>query len=53
MLTLQRKEGESIIIQKDDVQIVITITNISGKRAKISFDAPEEYKILREEILQV
>lgn len=51
MLTLERKEGESIIIYKDDLEITITLSEIKGKHAKISIDAPEEYNIAREELL--
>ena len=51
MLTLDRKEGESIIVYKDDLEITITLTDIKGKHAKISVDAPDEYHIAREELL--
>ena len=51
MLTLNRKEGESIIIYKDEIEITITLSEIHGKQAKISIDAPDEYYIAREELL--
>ena len=51
MLTLNRKEGESIIIYKDDLKITIILSEIKGKHAKISIDAPDEYHIAREELL--
>ena len=50
MLTLNRKEGESIIIYKDDVEIKITLSETHSGYAKISIDAPDEYQIAREEI---
>lgn len=51
MLTLNRKEGESIIIYKDDVEITIKLSEINGKQAKISIVAPDKYEIVREELL--
>ena len=51
MLTLDRKEGESIIVYKDDFEITITLSEIKGKHAKISIDAPDEYHIAREELM--
>lgn len=40
---LTRREGESIIIYKDDIEITIKPSEITGKQANISVDAPEEY----------
>ena len=51
MLTLNRKEGESIIIYKDDVEIKITLSETHTGYAKIGIDAPKEYSIDREELL--
>jgi len=65
MLTLERKEGESIIIQPSpDLDpsltvtelfanglIEITIKDIKPGKAKILIDAPQELSIAREEIL--
>ena len=51
MLTLNRKEGESIIVYKDDVEITITLSETHSGSAKITIDAPQEYTILREELL--
>lgn len=51
MLTLNRKEGESIIIYKDDVEIEIKLSESHNGYAKISIDAPGEYHIAREELL--
>ena len=51
MLTLNRKEGESIIIYKDDVEIKITLSETHTGYAKIGIDAPKEYFIDREELL--
>ncbi|MEM1485300.1 carbon storage regulator CsrA [Oscillospiraceae bacterium PP1C4] len=49
MLILSRKCGESLIINDE---IVIKITEISGDKVKIGIEAPQNYRILREEICQ-
>ena len=47
MLILTRKQNESVIIDGD---IKITILGTKGKDVKIGIEAPEDVKILREEI---
>lgn len=47
MLVLSRKRGEAIIIG-DGVKV--TLLDIRGDRVRIGIDAPEEVKVLREEI---
>lgn len=49
MLVLSRKCGESLVINDE---IIIKITEISGDRVKIGIEAPQHYRILREEIRQ-
>lgn len=49
MLVLQRKKGESLII---DGNIKITIAEIGTDRVKISIDAPREIPILRAELAE-
>lgn len=50
MLILRRRVGESIIIAGN---IRITVEAIEGKRAvKLSIEAPQEVKIIREEIAE-
>ncbi len=51
MLVLERKSGESIIIQNGDDVIEIKIDKNSNKGAvKLVFDAPMHYVILRKEL---
>jgi len=51
MLTLYRKEGEYLLLTLDDGQVItIRLDSIKGKRARISIGAPDEVKIMREEI---
>jgi carbon storage regulator len=47
MLVLTRKEGETIKVGPD---IVITLTQIRGQKARIGIDAPPEVIISRGEL---
>ena len=65
MLTLTRKENQSIILTLDDSvdpsmtvgelfangQIELVISEISGSRVKVNIDAPQELHIVRTELL--
>lgn len=48
MLVLSRKVGESIVIGDD---IEITISQVAGKRIKLSIDAPRSVRVARSEII--
>jgi carbon storage regulator len=48
MLVLTRKPGEKIVI---DGQITITLLSSEAGRARIGIDAPDDVRILREELL--
>ena len=50
MLTLNRKEGESIILTFNEQRIKIVLSEAKHGQAKLSFDAPKEVLILREEL---
>ena len=47
MLYLKRKVGESVIINDN---IRVTVTEISGKSAKLEFDFPDDVSVLRKEL---
>ncbi|QGJ68900.1 Carbon storage regulator CsrA [Planctomycetales bacterium 10988] len=47
MLVLSRKVGEKLHIGND---IVITITQVKGNRVKIGIEAPEDVRIVRDEL---
>lgn len=47
MLVLTRKVGESILIGDD---IVITVFETDGKKAKIGIEAPQDVLIMRDEL---
>ena len=48
MLILSRKLGEKIIINDN---ITLTIISLDKERVKIGIEAPNEIKIIREELL--
>ncbi|MGB9661634.1 MAG: carbon storage regulator [Moorellaceae bacterium] len=48
MLVLNRKEGQSIIIEG---RIKVTIVRIEQDQVRVGIEAPEEAKILRAELL--
>ncbi len=50
MLVLERKSGESIIIQNGDDVIEIKVDKYSRGSVKLIFDAPMHYIILRKEL---
>jgi carbon storage regulator len=47
MLVLNRKEGESVVID-DDIKVVVL--KVKGRQVKIGIEAPRDTKIAREEI---
>lgn len=47
MLVLSRKVGESIQISDN---IFVKVIEVKGGRVRLSFDAPKEIQILREEL---
>lgn len=47
MLVLSRKVGESIQIGDN---IFVSVVEVKGGRVRLSFDAPKEIQILREEL---
>jgi carbon storage regulator len=47
MLVLSRKVGEKIHIGSD---IVVTVVEIKGNRARLAIEAPDDVRILRHEL---
>lgn len=47
MLVLSRKVGESIQIGDN---IFVSVVEVKGGRVRLSFDAPKDVKIIREEL---
>lgn len=53
MLVLERKSNQSIIIETPSGDtITIHMLDTSRGKAKVGIDAPEEYLILRDELLE-
>lgn len=50
MLTLERKDGEAILIQHQDQELRIKFRQGKAGRIKVDFDGPEDFVILREEL---
>jgi carbon storage regulator CsrA len=55
-LTLSRKLSEKIIIQFEDsngeiIEVIQTITKISGNQVRVSTNAPSNVQIIRGELL--
>lgn len=50
MLVLSRKKGEKIVLTCGDSRIVVTTIETRGKYLRIGFDAPQEVKIVRQEL---
>ena len=53
MLTLERREGEAIIIQHEGQELRIKVRQARGEKIKMDFDGPEDFVILREELNEV
>lgn len=52
MLILERKEGESIIIENDDFTIEVMLSKDKKGRYKLCIDAPDEFDIFRKELIE-
>ncbi len=52
MLVLERKSGESIVIQNGNDVIEIRIDKYNKGSVKLVFDAPMKYVILRKELTE-
>ena len=50
MLTLERKEGETILIQHEGQELRIKVRHAGNDKIKLDFDGPIDFVILREEL---
>ena len=50
MLTLERKEGEVIVIHHEGQELRGKVRHARGDKIKLDFDGPEDFLILREEL---
>lgn len=51
-LVLSRKSNESLVMFMGDVEIKVTVFEVSGGKAKLAISAPEEVKIYRSELVE-
>lgn len=55
MLVIKRKSGEGFIIETNEGQIIeinVKIDNRNSKDIKVSIEAPQDFTILRNELLE-
>ena len=53
MLILTRRPGESIIIETPaGERITVTVLGVKGNQVRIGTDAPDDIRILREELVE-
>lgn len=53
MLVLSRNPGEKVIIvTPSGEEITVCVVEVRGDRARMGFEAPREYAIHREEVMQ-
>ena len=50
MLVIDRKDGESVIVEHGDDKIEVTLYKDKNGKLKLGFDAPPEYIIYRKEL---
>lgn len=50
MLILTRQKDQKIIVDVGGQRMTITLTDIRGDKVRLGFDAPENFKILRQEL---
>jgi carbon storage regulator len=49
MLVLGRKVGESIVLNGN---IIVTIIRVNGEKVRLGIEAPQEVRILRQEVIK-
>jgi carbon storage regulator len=52
MLVLSRREGEALILNTSDGEIVVSIELLQGSQVKVGIDAPQSVKVLRDELVE-
>lgn len=52
MLTLKRREGEELIFQVGAIEFAVIVNEILASQVSLTIDAPEEVKVLRDELLE-
>ena len=53
MLVLSRKPGEKVVFTRGDQVIELCIVDIRGDRVRVGINAPEDVRVIREELLPV
>jgi carbon storage regulator len=50
MLVLTRQKNQKIIVEVGGLRMTITLADIRGDKVKLGFEAPREFKIIRQEL---
>jgi carbon storage regulator len=52
MLVLSRREGEALILNTSDGEIVVSIELLQGRQVKVGIEAPQSVRVLRDELVE-
>lgn len=50
MLVVSRRKGEAVLIRFGDKELRLEIGKLTASKVQINFEAPEEVRIIREEL---
>ncbi|MCG8048372.1 MAG: carbon storage regulator, partial [Candidatus Thiodiazotropha endolucinida] len=51
MLSLTRKDGESLVFRFDDVEFTLIVSKPRSGQTRLIIDAPDDVQVFREEVL--
>ncbi|MCG8043800.1 MAG: carbon storage regulator [Candidatus Thiodiazotropha endolucinida] len=52
MLSLTRKDGESLVFRFDDVEFTLIVSKPRSGQTRLIIDAPDDVQVFREEVLE-
>ncbi|MCM8921433.1 MAG: carbon storage regulator [Candidatus Thiodiazotropha sp.] len=52
MLSLTRKDGESLVFRFDDFEFTLIVSKPSSGQTRLIIDAPDDVQVFREEVLE-
>ncbi|GAB5444407.1 MAG: hypothetical protein Fues2KO_47560 [Fuerstiella sp.] len=52
MLVLSRNSGEEVVIRHNGEELTLRVYDLGHGKAKLAFDGPRSFEILRAEVLQ-
>ena len=51
MLVLSRREGEALILNTSDGEIVVSVELLQSSQVKVGSEAPQSIRIMRDELV--